>query len=284
MSRPAGSALGTFRWAALAAALAAAGCTRPAETPAGPHFTIMTYNVDFAMPCAEATVEAIASADADVVCLQETTPAWERLLGERLGGRYAHAAFRHGGAGRPGAEAPGRGAGLGVLSRLPFRHVAARKSEGAWSEGWVIEVHTPAGPVQVVNMHLRPPVTAAGAPSLAVYLQTAQTRRGEVEEFSALVAGERAAVVLGDFNEFAWGAAPAALREKGLASALARFDAWSDTWRWAPAPLLLHARIDHIFHSGHLRCLHARVIKAGGSDHWPVVATFEACRCGGSGE
>ena len=58
----------------------AAGCarTRPFEKPTGPHVRVLTYNVNWGGPAVATSVEAIRAAEADVVCLQETTPAWGR--------------------------------------------------------------------------------------------------------------------------------------------------------------------------------------------------------------
>ncbi len=239
------------------------GCAGPAEPPPG-RFTIATYNVNLRMPGAAETVSAIEAADADIVCLQETTPEWARLLRERLGGRYPHMAFRHAPADSGGGQA--------VLSRLPFREVARHQPKGAWFPGWLLVVEGPAGPVQVLNVHLTPPVDEAGELSLRMYWATRELRRDEMASLYGLLDRRAPTVVLGDFNELSAGPAVGFLRRRGFTSALGRHDAFSDTWRASDGPLSPSARIDHIFHSPELRCLSARVLREGGSDHWPVVA------------
>jgi hypothetical protein len=83
------------------------------------------------------------------VCLQETTPEWERFLTRDLGAEYSFAKFR---------ESKGRmGGGLAFLSKVPARDVAYIPSETGWFDGWIVEFATAAGPVQVLNVHLRPP-------------------------------------------------------------------------------------------------------------------------------
>ena len=124
------------------------GCGRPAEAPTGPTLSVLTYNVNFGMPGAEQAVAAIAEADADVVCLQETTPEWQRWIRRRLGGRYPHRRFRHW---------PGAG-GQAVLAKAPFKEVSYRKPKAGWFPGWIVEADTPIGAVQVLNVHLRPPL------------------------------------------------------------------------------------------------------------------------------
>jgi endonuclease/exonuclease/phosphatase (EEP) superfamily protein YafD len=66
--------------------LGAAGCAgrRSSEPMTGAHFSMLTYNVNFGGPRPDLAVEAIAEADADVVCLQETNPAWERMVRDAL--------------------------------------------------------------------------------------------------------------------------------------------------------------------------------------------------------
>jgi endonuclease/exonuclease/phosphatase (EEP) superfamily protein YafD len=63
------------------------GCeVRAHETPAGAHFSVMTYNVNWGGPRAELAVEIISQTKPDVVCLQETTRVWEEYLRRSLKG------------------------------------------------------------------------------------------------------------------------------------------------------------------------------------------------------
>ena len=50
----------------------------------------MTYNVEFDNPDMAATVDAIATADADVVLLQEMTQRWQDALATRFATTYPH--------------------------------------------------------------------------------------------------------------------------------------------------------------------------------------------------
>src|SRR5262245_20487651 len=90
-----------------------AGCGStilPPETPTGPHVKVMTFNVNYGGPGADLALEAILAEDVDVLCLQETTPAWERYLRPALAATHPFATFHHeGGAG-----------GLAVFAKTPF--------------------------------------------------------------------------------------------------------------------------------------------------------------------
>ena len=255
-----------MRCLAAATLILLCGCasTRKPEAPTGPHFSVLTYNVNFGGPRPGLAAKAILGAGADVVCLQETTPAWERYLRSRLKEKYPHVTFRHfGGAG-----------GQAVLSRFPVKEIAYVLPEAGWFPGWIIEVQTPVGPVQILNVHLRPAVSDRGSFTPSSYYSTKATRLDEIRWFYARLNAKRAAVVLGDFNEDDSGRAVQWLRAKGMKDALREFDRDTHTWRWRTSVGTVYDRLDHILYSPRLHCFSARVIEAGASDHLPVVAVF----------
>jgi len=244
--------------------LCGCGSTREAEKPSGPHFSVLTYNVNFGGPRPGLAAKAILDARADVVCLQETTPAWGKYLRARLNEKYPHILFRHfGGAG-----------GQAVFSKLPLKEIAYVLPQAGWFPGWIVEVQTPLGPVQILNVHLRPAVSDRGSFTPSAYYSTKATRLDEIRWFYARLNAKRAAVVLGDFNEDDSGRAVQWLQAKGMKDALREFDRYTDTWRWRTSIGTVYDRLDHILYSPRLRCFSARVIKAGASDHLPVVAVF----------
>src|SRR5688572_2704906 len=121
--------------------LGAVGCAgrRSPEPMTGAHLSVLTYNVNFGGPRPDLAVQAIAEANADVVCLQETNPAWERMIRDALGERYPHVHFRH----EPGAG------GIAMLSKWPVSSVDYHRADAGWFPACIATVQTPAGPVQV---------------------------------------------------------------------------------------------------------------------------------------
>ncbi len=257
-----------LRLATTLACLAALGCapTRKPAEPTGAHVSVLTYNVNFGGPRPELAAEAIRNADADVVALQETSPAWERFLKPRLAGLYAHRRFRHaGGAG-----------GMGFLAKWPLREVFYARPKAGWFPGWLVEVTTPVGPVQLLNVHLRPPVSDRGSVGIGPYLSTRNIRLLEIQSLHKQLEPGKPTIVLGDFNEDDSGRAVGWLRKQGMTDALREFDRRTTTWRWRTRYLTLRHRLDHVLHSPELHCLSARVLDAGASDHLPLLTVFEA--------
>lgn len=254
-------------WLAAWVAILAAGCstTRPFESPTGPHFSVLTYNVNFGGPAPDLAVETIAEADADIVCLQETTAAWENLLRARLAEQYPQMRFFPlGGAG-----------GMALLSRLPIVEVQRVDPTAGWFPAWVLLVQTPVGAVQVANIHLRPSLADKGQVSASAYIQTKDIRRREVEALWPHLAPGVPTVILGDFNEGDDGSAIRYLAAQGMVDSLPEFDRHSKTWRWQTSLATFENRFDHILYSRQLHCLRAQVINRGASDHLPVFAVFQ---------
>ncbi len=238
-----------------------------AELPVEPYFRVLTYNVNWGGPRKDLALEAITQANADVVCLQETNESWERYLRPKLTGVYSSITFRH---------SPGAG-GMAIFSRRPVRSLYYGRPKAGWFAAWVLVAETRIGPVQLANVHLRPPLKEGGGFDLSTYFRTRTIRRKEVEEVYQHIDADYATIVLGDFNEGEDGGAIGFLSERGFTNALSEFDRYAKTWEWdssASLPGKLSARLDHIMYSPSLHCLQARVIKAGASDHYPVLAVF----------
>jgi endonuclease/exonuclease/phosphatase family metal-dependent hydrolase len=255
---------------ALPVALLAAPCgcgapLRQAEQPVGPHFRVLTYNINYGGFRADLNVRAVIEAGADIICLQETSPAWERFLRPRLRDRYPHCLFRH-----------GRGAGgMAAFSRWPLKEVAWHKPEAGWFHGWILRAETPVGPVQILSVHLRPPLSERGRVSLGTLHRTKSVRLAEITELERRLDPKLPRIILGDFNEEDGGRAVKHLVERGYTDGLPEFDRRSDTWFWRAGPILLNRRYDHILYSEGLHCCHAEVVKAGASDHLPLRALFD---------
>ena len=249
----------------------ATGCAPKAPTAqvAGPQFSVLTYNVNFAGPRPAEAVRAIADVDADVVCLQETNPAWEDAMRAAVGARYPHWHFHH---------APAAG-GVALLSKWPVSSLSFHQPNAGWFPACIATVDTPLGQVQFVGVHLHPPVSDRGS-FVSGYFTTPPVRRMELEEVMDAADGARGAgdfvgrIVLGDFNEGDGGRAVRWLRSRGYRDALKAHQPNASTWHWQAGPLPLRGRLDHVLYQAPLHGADARVIRRGGSDHYPVVAVF----------
>jgi endonuclease/exonuclease/phosphatase family metal-dependent hydrolase len=238
---------------------------RHAERPVGPHLRVLTYNVNWGAPQPEVAAEIIRASGAEIVCLQETTPQWERFLRQALRREYSFAEFR--------ASKDRMGGGLAFLSKVPARDIAYVPSNTGWFDGWIMGFETAMGPVQVLNVHLRPPVSDKGS-WVSGYLFTGDDRVREMERFYTRRRPEMPMLVAGDFNDGEDSPVLVWLGKRGLMNALPQFDRRTPTWQWQTSVATLSRRMDHITYSSELHCTSARVIRAGASDHFPVEAVF----------
>lgn len=247
------------------------GCTDPrsaasahAEQATQPGvLRVMTFNVNYALADHPANIAAIADADADVVLLQETTRAGELAVREALGDRYPHMRFR---------DCCNAG-GLGVLSKYPITTEQYLASTTGWFPAWRFVIDTPEGAVQLLDVHLRPPVSDSGSWVVGVF-STQAVRRREIEAFGATLDPDMPTIVAGDFNESERGDAVEWLGERGFTSVLPQFDRAAVTWRWALPLTSLQLRLDHIVAGPEWRAVGAQVLDVGVSDHRPVVAAL----------
>jgi endonuclease/exonuclease/phosphatase (EEP) superfamily protein YafD len=223
--------------------------------------TVMTYNVEYNNPDRAATIDAIAAADPDVVLLQEITLDWQRALVARFKDRYPHRVFRlH-------ARGPG---GMAVLSK---RAIAAEEiiPSPVYAFAQRIEIDAPFGPVQILNVHLRPAIDRGSW--IRGYFTTPPLRRREIELFWKHVRRGVPTIVAGDFNEEPRGGVLAFLAARGLARIA---PTGPRTWHYVAAGReLLALDIDHVALDNTLAGSAARVLDAGTSDHRPVVVTIE---------
>lgn len=243
------------------------------ERSTPPDLTVMTYNVNFGLAGDEATLDAIRDGGTDVVLLQETTEEWQASIDARLADEYPTRLFRH----------CCRAGGLAVLSRYPVRDMEVLPPREGWFPAWRVVVRTPSGPVQILNVHLRPAVSDSGSVISGAYT-TPRIRRAEIEGFYREVDRSLPTLVAGDLNEGESGHAVAYLEAQGLTSVFADrgpyrpSGPYRTTWRWRTSVGTLRLQLDHVFCNGMLRPLWARVLRTGRSDHYPIVAGFVRAR------
>jgi vancomycin resistance protein VanJ len=257
--------LGCLAGATLSLCLAGCSSVRPTETALGPHFTVLTYNVNWGGPRPDLAADAIRKSGADIVCLQETTPEWAQFLRQSLGDEYSFTEFRN--------SQSRSGGGLGFLSKLPAHEVAYIPSNTGWFDGWIMSFETAKGPVQVLNVHLHPPMSESGS-WVSGYLTTRDDRLAEIERDFAKRDPQQATLVMGDFNDSEKSPAVEWLEKNKMANALPEFDSYTKTWEWKTSVVTLKRRMDHILYSPELHCCSAQVLREGASDHFPVQAIF----------
>jgi endonuclease/exonuclease/phosphatase family metal-dependent hydrolase len=265
------AAAGVLGWLSLA------GCTRArdaadagarsAAIPRAEQLVVMTYNVNFGMAGDPPTLGAIRDGGADVVLLQEVNPAWEEHLRRDLASTYPHQAYRHSDQWPAG--------GLAVLSRHRFDEGVLLPSPTGWFPAWRIVVDAPMGRVQMLNVHLKPPLSEPKSLSYG-YFSTKKDRKREIEAFVTHLDPDIPTIVAGDFNENEGGRAVELLESRGMRTALPDFEPRRATWRWDTSVGTIESRLDHIvYDESRLRARSAHVVDAGRSDHLPVVATLE---------
>lgn len=238
----------------------------PTPVPAGaPELRVLSFNINYGVGHDPSNVAAVAEADADLVLLQETTAESEAVFREALADTYPHVLFR---------DCCNAG-GLGVLSKHPIREEAWLEPTVGWFPAWRVVVDTPLGPVQALDVHLRPPMSDGGS-WVAGYFTTRDDRREEIAAFWPALDRELPTIVAGDFNEDAQGRAIAFLREQGLASALPQVDPRAKTWRWQTKLGKLRMMLDHVVYGPELQLRSAEVLDRGTSDHLPVLVVLGA--------
>jgi endonuclease/exonuclease/phosphatase (EEP) superfamily protein YafD len=205
-----------------------------------------------------------------MIALQETTPRWEQALPKQLRKQYKWIRFHHaGGAG-----------GMAFLSKYPvLSSQLLSPPKGGWFTAWKLQIKTPIGQTDILNVHLRPPLPANGKLSSipkAYLFHTPAIRKRELQTYLGNQPPTQHTIVLGDFNENRHGKAFRWLRKTHhMKSALAAFDRTSYTWYWPTRYWTFKDRYDHIMHSTTLQATHAAVLPDGGSDHRPVLAVFQ---------
>jgi endonuclease/exonuclease/phosphatase (EEP) superfamily protein YafD len=231
--------------------------------PEVPSLCVETFNVNFARAGSPETLRALESSPADLVFLQETNRAWQADVQPRLAARYPHQLW---------VDRPHAG-GQAVLSRQPLREHQILPSPVGWFPALRVVAETPLGPVQVLAVHLHPPITEDGSWIRGFFVSDGP-RLTEVRRYMAALRPRPPALIVGDFNEGTDGLALRFLQEQGYRSALPEFSPDAPTWHWQVGGLELLLQLDHLLYDASLEPLRAEVVPQGRSDHWPVRASF----------
>ena len=222
------------------------------DAPAGTALRVATANVLAGNDAVGVLFESLVANGADVVMLQEITPAELDLLARTASwGDFPHRILDA----RPGAH------GSVIVSRFAI-------DEGGviWPGGWPMTravVRTAAGPVEFINVHVIAPLSPENLEIWAAQLADLRTQ----------VAGAAAPVIIaGDFNATAQHAGVRAIVGEGVADAhLQAGWGWGATFpAEATVPALL--RLDRILVSESLDVAGFERLAPFGSDHHPLLA------------
>jgi len=259
-----------MRWVWLILLVVACGESRvlaPVPQPkALNQMRVMSYNVNFGLGGDPLGVEAIAGAKPDLVLLQETNPEWQHAIVAKLAGEYPHIRFTH-----PETWPAG---GMGLLSKYPVVSLQHLDSDGGFFFAWRIVLDTKLGRVQVLNVHLRPPMSDGGS-WVVGYFSTRGDRLTEIEHHFAALDPKLPTIVAGDFNEEGDGRAIEFLTDHGFADAMPQFAGKTRTWEWPVSGMTLKFQLDHIMHDAYFVPVQGAIVEAGRSDHKPIWIDFE---------
>lgn len=256
------------RWIFLAGlSLIAMGCgaAKPVAnvSPAVAHIKLVTYNVNWLCARPTAICDYLTSSSADVICLQETHKKWEGDL-KRLGATHPHSYF---------VDSTGAG-GFAIISKYPMSNIKVLPGRKGWFPALTACVDTPIGTIRFLNVHLHPPVSERGSPTVSAYWSTPDVRLDEIKDFMNAIDNTYPVIVLGDFNDEENSDAVKFVRGKGYSNALTAFNPSAKTWSWKVGLVTLNKCHDHILYDAKLKCTGAKVTKVQASDHEPVEAIF----------
>jgi len=226
---------------------------------------VMSYNVNFGLAGDVAGAAAIASGSPDVVFLQETNDDWAAVLIAALP-RFAFHRFE------PPHQLPA--GGMGVMSVYPIESIDTIDSIAGPFFAWRVIVDAPAGRIQVLDVHLRPPMSDSGS-WVVGYFSTREDRERELSSHAERLDPKLPTLIVGDFNEEADGRAVAVAEGIGYIDAIAQFKGATRTWEWPVGRFTLRFQLDHLMYDRRFVATAAGIIEAGRSDHKPIWADLE---------
>lgn len=244
----------------------------------GPEITVVSYNVNYGLAsCAGGscsadaeTLRLIDGIDADVLLLQETTQAWEKVLRPRLAKRFPHATCHD-----PTTYIAG---GNCTFSNLPIVEDEALPSPVGWFPANRLVVTSAAGPLELFNVHMRPQISESGS-WIAGHFSTGGLRKREIDSYTPSFAKGLPTIVAGDFNEDVGGDALDVLDDLGFTTAFEEIGPKKKTWHYTAYSIPLAMTLDHVaFERERFEAVAVEVLAGGRSDHQPVKVTLRMKR------
>lgn len=232
---------------------------------------VVTFNLDCRNPHQDQILDALKSAKADVLFLQETTVETERFLATQLNASYPYF-YATGHLGRFAEER------LAFASKIPLHDVTFSPPDKGFFGFYSATCREGETTVKLINVHLTPFLIGHGVGLMGVFAEIQGTEETHAAEMEAIVQSfdvGQPVIVAGDFNSFSTFTAPSRLVKMGLVDSFAATHANPDghpTWFGTVDSVDLQLRLDYIFHSRRFKTVKSEIIEQGGSDHFPVVS------------
>lgn len=229
--------------------------------------SIATFNINWGNPNLPQVVKTIRAADADVVCLQETTAASERFLQHDLSERYPHIEF-HGHDGKFAAER------FGFLSKFPLDKLAYYPPKHGLFGFYGANVESGGATLRIVNVHLDPWRISRKANVADAFTSLGnldRTHAAEADRILDSLDDDLPTIVAGDFNSLSTQSAAALLKKRGFTDSFASVNENPErhpTWHWRVRGVELSLRIDFIFHKDGFTTRESKIFPGEASDHF----------------
>lgn len=223
------------------------------RVPADGHtLRIVSFNVYFKNDGYREVMDYVLRVSPDVLCLYETTPAWEHGLAP-LKARYAFALF----------SGDGPHSGIACMSRIVPTKIVPPTPDSGLAPWMQLDLESRGVRFEVVAAHLSLPFGSAGSAARNRQLQILARQLRKQSEPVLLV---------GDFNLSPYSPFSSDFVADSRLSDCSRGRPPDPTWPTGFAPLWI--QIDRCFTAGDLAVARYAVGPAIGSDHYPVVIDF----------
>jgi endonuclease/exonuclease/phosphatase family metal-dependent hydrolase len=232
---------------------------------------IATHNINFANKDLSLVIDAVLGSGADVIAFQEMTHVSEPYLARKLKSAFPHTTLLK----AKDRERPLR---LGLISKFPILQWEYTEPKYGLHGTYCAVLEVDKKKVQVVNIHLHPPLPCSihGPLHFVRLLRKAERiHKAEIERIHRRLIPGIPTIILGDFNSFSVFKAPTYLRDNGFTDSFASVHEEADrhrTWEWQTRYGKVSARIDYIFHDASFKTLGSRIIRNGSSDHSLLVS------------
>jgi len=238
--------------------------------------SISTYNFNWENADVDSSIEMIRDVDCDIVCFQELNPVPFKRLRDSLLAIYPY-----------------------WYRANQFAFCSKRRLDGFEASIHVnyaiCRMQFGGRQIQIANVHLSPISLSGNVSLLSLLKEIGKQDSKHVDEVHGLlreIDSEAPSIILGDFNSVEGSKALALLLENGYVDCFASSNPGmpiAPTWQLNRMQALekrsgqeetgpqipIALRLDYVLASKELRPTKCSIKRAGGSDHFPVVATIE---------